>query len=213
MQVGTDAEVLKFLADNEWNHGIRVDGTTLYYATPGANCFELKFPETPLRVTYFARVAAMMGINEEALFYGATLWITLSTIGTPQLEKSGWKLVERMRQGYGENRSLQAASGHFFRDDELVDLTAFLVPCFVYGWNAYVVHSASNDFFVYIHGDYWEQCGSRNSGPVFRVPSLNSFHAISRSVLAVPEGPPTPSPKREPSRRFVFRKHKQALAC
>jgi hypothetical protein len=62
MQVATDAEVLKFLADNTWNHGIRAGGTTLYYADPGANCFELKFPETPLRISHFARVAAMMGI-------------------------------------------------------------------------------------------------------------------------------------------------------
>jgi hypothetical protein len=156
MHVATDAEVLEFLADNAWSHGIRADGTTLYYQDPDANCFELKFPESPLKTTYFARVAAMMGIGEEALFYGATLWITLSTIGSPQLEKSGWKLVERMRQGFGENRSLQSASGHFFRADELVDLTAFLVPCFVYGWDAYVIHNGGSDFFVYInHDDYW----------------------------------------------------------
>jgi hypothetical protein len=156
MHVATDAEVLKFLADHAWNHGIRADGTTLYYADSGANCIELQFPKTPLKTTYFARVAAMMGISEEALFYGATLWITLSTIGSPQLEKSGWKLVERMRQGFGENRSLQTASGHFFRGDELVDLTAFLVPCFVYGWDAYVLFNAGNDFFVHIsHDEYW----------------------------------------------------------
>jgi hypothetical protein len=98
----------------------------------------------------------MIGISEEALFYGATLWITLSTIGSPQLVNSGWMLVETMRQGFGENRSLQAASGHFFRDDELVELTAFLVSCFVYGWDAYVVFNGSNDFFVHIgHDDYW----------------------------------------------------------
>ncbi|HLW43163.1 MAG TPA: hypothetical protein VKS00_01675 [Candidatus Acidoferrales bacterium] len=156
MQVATDAEVVKWLAENEWNHGIRADGTALYYADSGADCFELKFPETPLRITHFARVASMLGISEESLFYGALLWITLSTIGSPQLEKSGWKLVEKMRQGYGENRPLQTASGHFFRDDELVDLTAFLVPCFVYGWDAYVVPNARNDFFLRIsHDEYW----------------------------------------------------------
>jgi hypothetical protein len=60
-----------------------------------------------------------------------------------------------MRQEFGENRSLQTASGHVFRDDELVDLTAFLVPCLVYGWDAYVVFSAGNDFFVHIsHDEY-----------------------------------------------------------
>ena len=155
MNVATDAEVLKWLADNEWNHGIKADGTNLYYVESAANCIELKFPETPLRVSYFARVASMLGIADESLFDGALLWITLSTIGSPQLEKAGWKLVEKMRQGFGENRPLQTASGHFFRSDELVDLNAFLVPCFVYGWDAYVVPN-SNNFFAYIsHDEYW----------------------------------------------------------
>jgi len=156
MEVLTDAEVLKFLSDNEWNHGIKVEGTSLYYAESGAKCIQMRFPETPLIVRYFARVASMLGIEEESQFCGALLWITLSTIGSPGLEKAGWKLVEKMRQGYGENRSLQTASGHFFRSDELVDLTAFLVPCFVFGWDAYIVPSAANDFFAHIsHDEYW----------------------------------------------------------
>jgi hypothetical protein len=139
MYVATDAEVRKWLVKAEPTHGIRVDGTTLYYAEPGANCLELTFPEEPLRVTYFARVASM-----------------ISTIGRPQVQKSGWKLVEKMRQGVGENRSLEMAREHFFRDDELVDLTAFLVPCFVYGWDAYLVPYARSDFFVHIsHDEYW----------------------------------------------------------
>jgi len=156
MQVATDAEVLKWLNDVEWNDGIKADGTTLYYTESGANCIELKYPETPLRTTYLARVASMLGIDDESHFYGALLWITLSTIGSIGLEKAGWKLVEKMRQGYGENRSLQNASGHFFRSDELVDLNAFLVPCFVFGWDAYVVPSSSNNFFVHLsHDEYW----------------------------------------------------------
>jgi len=98
----------------------------------------------------------MLGISDESLFYGAVLWITLSQIGSPQLEKSGWKLIEKMRQGFGENRSLQVASGHFFRDDELDDLAAFLVPCFVYAWDAYLIPNARNDFFAYLsHNQYW----------------------------------------------------------
>lgn len=157
MWVGTDAELLKWLGDVNLKHKLSADERSLYYADPDANCFELKWPESPLRVSYFARVAAMVGIDEESLFNGALLWVTLSQIGSPQIEKSGWKLVEKMRQGFGENRSLQSASAHFFRDDELVDLTAFLVPCFVFGWDAYVVpHNASGDYFVHIsHNEYW----------------------------------------------------------
>jgi hypothetical protein len=156
MQVVTDAEVLNWLAKIESNHGIRAEGTSLYYTNPSAKCMELEYPSNPLRVAYFSRVASMMGIEEESMFYGALLWITLSTIGSHQVEASGWKMVEKMRQGYGENRSLQTANGHYFRSDEIVDLTAFLVPCFVYGWDAYVVHNAMKDFFIHIsHDQYW----------------------------------------------------------
>ena len=156
MWFATETEVLEWLARNEWNYGIRADGVALYYTEPEADCLELKFPETPLRVTHLARIASMLGISDESLFYGAVLWITLSQIGSPQLEKSGWKLIEKMRQGFGENRSLQVASGHFFRDDELDDLAAFLVPCFVYAWDAYLIPNARNDFFAYLsHNQYW----------------------------------------------------------
>ena len=156
MQVVTDSEVVKWLTDIEWNHGIKADGTTLYYADSDANCIEFKFPETLLRATYFTRVAAMLGVAEESLFDGALLWITNSTIGSPQLVKAGWRIVEKMRQGYGENRSLENASGHFFRSDEIVDLNAFLMPCFVYGWDAYVVSCSNSDFFAHVsHNEYW----------------------------------------------------------
>lgn len=156
MRAATDAEVLKWLAKARYSHHIEAEGRTLYYADSTANCIELKLPETPLRISYFVRVASMLGISEESLFYGALLWITDSAIGSPQLVKSGWKLVEKMRQGYGENRPLEAASGHFFRDDELVDLAAFLVPCFVFAWDAYFVPCSSSDFFVHIsHDEFW----------------------------------------------------------
>jgi hypothetical protein len=82
--------------------------------------------------------------SDEALFYGALLWIRLWDIGSPQLEKSGWRLIERMRMGFGEHRPLEAASGHWFRADELVDLAAFTVPCLVYGWDAYVLPANSD---------------------------------------------------------------------
>jgi hypothetical protein len=44
---------------------------------PEANVFYLKFPETPLRATYFARLVALLGCKDESMFYGALLWITL----------------------------------------------------------------------------------------------------------------------------------------
>jgi hypothetical protein len=151
----TDVEIQDFIAKNEWSTGIKVDGRNLHYDDPEANVLYLKFPETPLEATYFSRVAAMLGIEDEAIFYGALLWITLSDIGSPQLEKTGWAMVDMMRRGFGENRPLEAAPGFSFRNGCVVELAAFVPPCFVFGWDAYIVPSGA-DFFVHIsHDEYW----------------------------------------------------------
>jgi hypothetical protein len=157
MNALTDEEVHKFLSENEWNSHIRADGTKLRYADPEANCIELKFPATPGKAVYHTWLASRLGImDNESQFMGALLWITFSSIGSPGLVQTGWKLVEKMRQGFGENRSLQVASGHFFRSDELVELNAFLLPCYIFGWDAYLVPSSSSDFFVHVsHDEYW----------------------------------------------------------
>lgn len=159
MTVMTDDEVLAFLEKNKWNHGIGAIGNGerhLHYPDAEERQIRLKRPDTPLRTAYFARVVAMLGIEEESQFMGGLLWITLWSIGSAGLEKAGWKIIDRMRQGYGENRPLEAARGHWFRPDELTDLCAFLIPCFVFAWDAYVVPSGSRDFFVYLtHHDDW----------------------------------------------------------
>ena len=155
MHVGTDAEALQLLSNIKWECGVKVDGTKLYYDVPDANCIELKFPDIPGRAAYFSSRASRLGIpGDEADFHGAMLWITYSELGS--LAPIGWKLIERMRQGFGENRPLQTARAHFFRSDELLDLRAFLLPCFVFGWDAYLVPFGSNDFFVHVsHDEFW----------------------------------------------------------
>ena len=156
MHVGTDAEVLQLLSDDRWGHEIKLDETHLYYSNPEANCIELKFPDWPGRAAYFSSRASRLGLaGDEEQFQGALLWITFPDLGS--LAPIGWKLIEKMRQGFGENRSLQAAKAHFFRRDELLDLQAFLLPCFVFGWDAYLVpFRGSDDFFVHVsHDEYW----------------------------------------------------------
>ncbi len=155
MHVGTDAEVVQFLTDNKWDCGIKVNGTNLFYESPEANCIELKFPDLPGRAAYFSSKASRLGlVSDEAQFQGALLWITYSELGS--LAPIGWKQVEKMRQGFGENRPLQTARAHFFRNDELLDLRAFLLPCFVFGWDAYLIPFVRNDFFVHVsHDEYW----------------------------------------------------------
>jgi hypothetical protein len=155
MRVATDAEAMELLTNSKWNSGIKVDGTNLYYESPEANCIKLKFPDLPGRAAYFASRAAGLGLaDDETQFQGALLWITLSELGS--LAPIGWKLVEKMRLGFGENRPLQTARAHYCRSDELLDLRAFLLPCFVFGWDAYLIPFGRNDFFVHVsHDEYW----------------------------------------------------------
>ncbi|HEY1731973.1 MAG TPA: hypothetical protein VGG15_09485 [Terriglobales bacterium] len=108
----------------------------MYYDQPEASCIELKFPETPMQVPYFTRVLSMLNLDSEEHFHGGLLWLTLWTIGSPQLEKVGWKLVEKMRLAF-------------------VELNAFLLPCFIFGWDAFFSPSGQ-DYFVHIsHDEYW----------------------------------------------------------
>jgi len=64
-------------------------------------------------------------------------------------------MLEMMRRGLGENRPLEIAQGHWFRNGAAVELAAFILPCFIFGWDAYITPSGS-DFFVQIsHDEYW----------------------------------------------------------
>jgi hypothetical protein len=157
MNAMTDEEVRTFERQHHWATGLNIaeDGRGLYYDNAEANCIELKFPEKPMQLPYFTRVLSLLNTDSEEHFNGALLWITLSTIGSPGLEKIGWKLVEKMRLAFGETRPIGVAPGHWFRSDEFVELNAFLLPCFIFGWDAYFAPSGK-DYFVHIsHDEFW----------------------------------------------------------
>jgi hypothetical protein len=60
-----------------------------------------------------------------------------------------------MRRSFGENRPLEVAAGHWFRNGEVVELAAFLLPCFIFGWDAYVIPSRGDLFVHMSHDRYW----------------------------------------------------------
>ena len=127
----------------------------LIYEDADANCIYIPLSSIS-RDEFIARSLAMLGTDgDEAMFYGAQLWITLFSIGSPQLEKTGWMQIELMRHGFGELRSLEAASGHWFRNGEVVELAAFLGVCIQFRWDAWLVPASSNQIFVHIsHDEY-----------------------------------------------------------
>ena len=82
MNVMTDDEVREFEQKHSWATGIKSDECgNLYYDSPKASCITLNYPETPLRVTYVARLISMLGTgSDEALFKGSLLWVRLWTM-------------------------------------------------------------------------------------------------------------------------------------
>jgi hypothetical protein len=159
MNVLTKKEARDYIRKNAWASGLEMSDRDdiSYGAQEEASCIRLNYPETPLRVTYAARLLSMLGtFADESRFNGALLWLRLWNIGSAQLEKSGWKMVERMRMGFGELRPLGEANVHWFRSDEVAELAAFIVPCFVYGWDAYVMPSTGDCFGFISHDEYWD---------------------------------------------------------
>jgi hypothetical protein len=79
-------------------------------------------------------------------FSGGLLWLQRWDIGSPQMVRPGWLILENIRRAHGELRSLEVAPAQFFRDDELVELHAFLNQAIAFGWVTDFVPCAGHFF-------------------------------------------------------------------
>ncbi len=136
MQVVTDEEMRKFLNRHE---DLRCEERQVCFDHPEAKtiCVDLRISE-PHQIIYLARLAAHLSY-EEIHFGGASFWITQWGVWNDTVEAVALKAIERIRQGYGENRSLNIAPGHFFRHDEFVESVSCFVHPMLVGWDAYYV--------------------------------------------------------------------------
>ena len=67
------------------------------------------------------------------------MWITTWGVwGAPE-EAFGFKILEQFRRSYGENRSLEAAPGLYFRHDEFTESVCCLLQPMLVGWDAYYI--------------------------------------------------------------------------
>ena len=99
-----------------------------------------------------ARALAHLGCRSTDAFSGGLLWIRRTGIGVPEFEDVVVRSLERFRQGYGENRSLESASAHLFRYGESAECSATLLLVLLAEWDAYFVHS-SGDWVAFIDND------------------------------------------------------------
>jgi hypothetical protein len=143
----TNDEIRSSLAAHE---ELRCDDRRLYLANAQVPSITINLRvKEPHQLVYLARLVAHIGY-EEIHFRGAYLWITTWGVWNTQDEAIGFKTLEQFRRSYGENRSLEAAAGNYFRDDEFTESVCCLLQPMMVGWDAYYVPR-----WAYGHLDYF----------------------------------------------------------
>lgn len=143
MEAMTDKEARKWCP----RAGLKVIGRLdiLRYKQPKEHEFFIKAPELHREIVALAYT--MLTFPHVDQFSGGLLWLKWWTIGSPPYVWSGWRILEDMRRAHGEIRSLEIAPAQSFREDEKVELHAFLIQVIAYEWRAYFI-PFFGEFFV-----------------------------------------------------------------
>ena len=157
MQALTAKEARKYC--NQDAVGICVAGAeSLYYDGPEEYAFVIKTPAEHRMMVALALV--ILSYPDVRSFEGGLLWLTRWQIGTNQMVRPGWRIIEDMRRAHGEVRSLDLAPAQYFRHDEFVELHAFLIETMAYGWAAFLVVA---DFFINFQESGQIRCVAKKS--------------------------------------------------
>jgi len=118
---------------------LQCEGKKLSFSGTGGNRIRIVFRmQEPHQMVYLARLLAHLSYDE-IHFRGSYLWVTASDIWNPLEEAVALKTLEQFRRSHGENRSVEAAPGTYFRHDEFVESVCCLMQPMLVGWDAYYV--------------------------------------------------------------------------
>jgi hypothetical protein len=125
--------------------GLRVGRYDLLrYNKPKQHSFFIKAPEEHRLIATLSY--HILTFRDAISFSGGLLSLKRWDIGSPQMVRPGWLILESIRRAHGELRSLEAADAQIFRDSELVELHAFLIQVIAFGWVADYVPSTGRFF-------------------------------------------------------------------
>jgi hypothetical protein len=117
----------------------------LYYDVSEEHRFFINPPPEHRRIVKLTY--DLLTVSPINCFDGGLIWLYGWQLGTPWMIQPGWKILEDMRRAHGDARSLDLAPAQYFREDEFVDLHAYLIQVVAYGWPACYLPSGSR-FFV-----------------------------------------------------------------
>lgn len=101
-----------------------------------------------------ARALAFLGCHAAEAFSGGLVWVRRTHIAVPEMEEVVLRALERFRMGYAENRSLETARAHLFRNDESAELAAMIALVLLAEWDTYVVHPSGDWVAVIDHDNH-----------------------------------------------------------
>jgi hypothetical protein len=116
----------------------------LRYSRSAEHRFLVLAPEEFRLITVFSR--GVLIFRGEAVFSGGLLWLRRWNIGSSPMVRVGWRTLENIRRAHGDSRSLEVAPAQLFREDEFLELHAFLVQVIGFGWLAEFVPSTGGFF-------------------------------------------------------------------
>lgn len=151
MRTLTDKEAIEWC--KQWPLQLEFDNEGLLRAPKGGQTYRVDLSSMRWRdLLSTARALAFLGCHDVDAFSGGLVWIRRIRIAVPEMEAVVLRALERFRLGYGENRSLETARAHFFRNDEAADCSAVLLLVLLAEWDAYFVHP-SGDWVAFIDHD------------------------------------------------------------
>jgi hypothetical protein len=163
MQAVTEEEIVEILTQIP---NLRCHRRSLHFDGPQAQSMSLSLKVSePHQLAHLARLLAHLNYDE-GHFAGAEFWITQSGVWNQHEEAVALKTLERMRQGYGENRALESAPAHLFRSDEFVESVSFLLQAMLIGWDAYYIPHwswGSLDYLLFVSHDSFVRIETRTS--------------------------------------------------
>jgi hypothetical protein len=151
MKILTDREAMEWC--EQWPLQFGFDDRGLLCAPERSHTHRVDLSKMPWRdLLSTARALAHLGCHSVGAFSGGLVWIRRTHIAVPEMEEIVVRALERLRLGYGENRSLETARAHLFRSDESPECSATLLLVLLAEWDAYFVHS-SGDWVAFIDND------------------------------------------------------------
>lgn len=134
---------------------VHADKDGLFFTHAEATCIDLEYPAKLEQLPFFARFIATIGYEAQH-FDGALLWFHNWGVWNLTNEGIGYRIVEKINAGSGQPRSFEAAPGHRFRADELVDAIGMLLQPMIFAWDSFYLPQWSygtDEFFLHVSHD------------------------------------------------------------